>query len=222
MPGPKASGSPSSPLPRVARAGITPTRWSGTQRCETSSSPAPTRHREATSRPSAWPGSSRTTRGRWARSSSPRCSAARCSRRCHRAQLRYGEAGWADAIAVPESGWVHADPVEAADALDAHLAPVIEALNGRRAPRGCGARPGTASARRSCGAARRSTPAKRRGRSAPGSSPRRPACRGPARFELRDGVPVPPTQRLLPGAPRPGRGRVRRLSARRQAATSRG
>lgn len=53
----------------------------------------------------------------------------------HRAQLLHGESGWADAIAVPADGWRHGDALDAARALDAHLAPVIAALAPRRAPR---------------------------------------------------------------------------------------
>ena len=52
-----------------------------------------------------------------------------------RVQLLYGESGWPDAIAVPASGWEHADAADAARALDDHLAPVIAALGSRRAPR---------------------------------------------------------------------------------------
>lgn len=51
------------------------------------------------------------------------------------AQLLLGDAGWAEAIAVPQTGWEHGDAVDAARALDAHLAPVVAALGTRRAPR---------------------------------------------------------------------------------------
>jgi hypothetical protein len=107
----------------------------------------------------------------------------------HRAQLLYGATGWADAIAVPPGDWAHADPVEAAAALDAHLGPVIAALHGRRAPRAlwreagdrvgqaalwCGEAFGAREEAWSIGAQILAAPTR---------------LRAPARFELRDGAP---------------------------------
>ena len=52
------------------------------------------------------------------------------------AQVRDGEHGWAEAIAVPPDGWIrHATAIDAAELLEAHLAPVIRALSARRAER---------------------------------------------------------------------------------------
>jgi hypothetical protein len=52
------------------------------------------------------------------------------------AQVRDGEHGWTEAIAVPPGGWTGgASPVDAAEALEAHLAPVVQALASRRAER---------------------------------------------------------------------------------------
>jgi hypothetical protein len=52
------------------------------------------------------------------------------------AQVLDGPHGWTDAIAVRPGGWARgAAPVDAAELLEAHLAPVIGALAGRRAER---------------------------------------------------------------------------------------
>ena len=107
----------------------------------------------------------------------------------HRSQLLYGASGWADAIAVPASGWEHADAADAARALDEHLAPVIAALGSRRAPRAlwresadrigqaamwCGEAFGAREHAWSIGAQLLAAPTR---------------LRAPGRFQLRDGEP---------------------------------
>jgi hypothetical protein len=52
------------------------------------------------------------------------------------AWVRDGEAGWVEAVAIPVEGWSPGGGAELADALSAHLEPVVEALTrhrGRRA-----------------------------------------------------------------------------------------
>jgi hypothetical protein len=44
------------------------------------------------------------------------------------ALLRDAEQGWPEAIAVPRSGWVSADGAGLAEGLEAHLAPLVDAL----------------------------------------------------------------------------------------------
>ena len=107
----------------------------------------------------------------------------------NRAQLMHGESGWADAIAVPAGPWRHGDAVDAARALDAHLAPVIAALAHRRAARAlwreAGDRVGQAVLW--CGEA---FDARDRAWSIGAQILAAPTrLRAPARFEVRDGVP---------------------------------
>jgi hypothetical protein len=106
-----------------------------------------------------------------------------------RLQLLHNASGIHDAVAVPRDGWRHADPVEAAAALDAHLGPLVEAFRGRRAARAlwreagdrvgqavqwCGEAFGAREHAWSIGAQILAAPTR---------------LRAPARFELRDGAP---------------------------------
>jgi hypothetical protein len=107
----------------------------------------------------------------------------------HLLQVLHGPRGLVDAVAVPPDGWRHADPTEAAVALDAHLGPLIDALRGRRAPRAlwreasdrigqavlwCGEAFDAREEAWSIGAQILAAPTR---------------LRAPARFELRDGAP---------------------------------
>jgi hypothetical protein len=111
----------------------------------------------------------------------------------HRAQLLFGEYGWADAVAVPGDGWEPcATPADAAAALEAHLFPVVEGLRGLRAPRAlwreagdrlgqavlwCGEAFGAREEAWALGTAMLEAPTR---------------LRAPARFQLRDGEPFRP------------------------------